>query len=57
MKNKKTLKIVFFLIAILLISLLSFVGIYQYDKGLMKNVMPEYVLGKELKGSRFITFR
>lgn len=56
MKNKKTLKIVFFLIAILLISLLSFVGIYQYDKGIMKNVMPEYVLGKELKGSRFITF-
>lgn len=56
MKNKKTLKIVFFLIAILLISLISFVGIYQYDKGTMKNVMPEYVLGKELKGSRFITF-
>ena len=57
MKKNKTLKIIFFIIAILLITLISFVGIYKYDKGSMKNIMPDYELGKEFKGSRLITLK
>ena len=57
MKNKKTLKVLVLLVAIVLVSLIAFVGIYQYDKGSMKNILPEYALGKEIKGSRLITFK
>ncbi len=57
MKNKKTLKVLVLLVAIVLVSLIAFVGIYQYDKGSMKNILPEYALGKEVKGSRLITFK
>lgn len=55
MKKKNTLKIAVLLVAILLVALVSFVGIYKYDKGNMINILPEYELGKELKGSRLIT--
>ena len=57
MKNKKILKVLVLLVAIVLVSLIAFVGIYQYDKGSMKNILPEYALGKEIKGSRLITFK
>ena len=57
MKERKNLKILVILVAIILVSLITFVGIYQYDKGSMKNILPDYALGKELKGSRLITFK
>ena len=57
MKERKNLKILVILVAIILVSLIAFVGIYQYDKGSMKNILPDYALGKELKGSRLITFK
>lgn len=56
MKSVNILKVLVFIIAVFLISLISFVGIYKYEKGEMVNILPEYVLGKEFKGSRLATF-
>lgn len=55
MKNKNLLKILVFVAAIILISLISFVGIYKYEKGEMVKVMPDYKMAKEFKGSRLIS--
>lgn len=57
MKEKNVLKIVVLLVAILLVSVISFIGIYKHDKGEMKNILPDYVLGKEINGSRLITLK
>ena len=54
MKKNNILKIAVLIIAVLLISLVSFVGIYKTDKGVMQNIMKEYTMGKDLKGSRLI---
>lgn len=56
MKNKNILKILVFIVVVILVALISFVGIYKYEKGEMVNIMPEYELSKELNGSRLITF-
>ena len=56
MKERNKLKIAVFLSIIALVFLISFVGIYKYDKGSMKNILPEYQMGKDVKGSRFITY-
>ena len=42
------------IVIILLLSLISFVGIYVKDKNTMKNVIPEYKLGTDLHGARNI---
>lgn len=44
-------------IVIILISLISFIGIYVQDKNAMKNVVPEYKLGMDTYGSRNIVIK
>lgn len=56
MKKNGALKMAIIVISILLISLISFVGIYKQEGGSFKNILPEYNLGKELSGTRLISF-
>lgn len=44
-------------VIILLLSLISFVGIYVKDKNTMKNLIPEYKLGTDLYGARNILIK
>lgn len=56
-QNNKTLKLlgkISVVVIILLLSLISFAGIYVKDKNAMKNVIPEYKLGIDLYGARNI---
>lgn len=57
MKKNNGLKLTILVICIILISLISFVGIYKLQGGNMKNIMPEYTTSKELNGTRLITFK
>ena len=52
MKQDKKLKIVLMILIIVLISVISFGGIYVENKGIMENVMPDYLLSRDLKGYR-----
>lgn len=54
MKINKTLKIVLITLGILLLSIISFIGIYTENKGRMVNVVKNYTLGMDLEGSRRI---
>lgn len=56
MRKNSALKLIVLVIAIVLVSLISFVGIYKLQNGQMVNIMPNYNLGKEFKGTRLITF-
>lgn len=51
MKNNNLLKILTILI-IIAICLISFVGIFVKDKNQMSNLIPDYLLSRNLKGSR-----
>ena len=56
-QNNKTLKLlgkISVVVIILLLSLISFAGIYVKDKNAIKNVIPEYKLGTDLYGARNI---
>lgn len=56
-QNNKTLKLlgkISVVVIILLLSLISFAGIYVKDRNAMKNVIPEYKLGTDLYGARNI---
>lgn len=55
-ENKQGRKLVIGMIVliIILISLISFVGIYVENKGKMVNKLPDYLLGMDLKGNRVI---
>jgi len=53
-KVNKFLKIIIITLMIIAISIISFFGIYVEDKNKMKNLMPEYMLGRDFKGSRVI---
>lgn len=55
MKKGNFLKILVFVVAVILVSLVSFVGIYKYDKGSMVNILPNYELGKDFGGYRLVT--
>ena len=57
MKKNNGLKLTILVICIILISLISFVGIYKLQGGSIKNIMPEYATSKELNGTRLITFK
>ena len=52
MEQNKKLKILLMILIIFLISILSFGGIYVENKGVMKNIVPDYTLAKDLKGYR-----
>lgn len=57
MKKNSGLKMAIIIISIILISLISFVGIYKQQGGSVKNIMPEYKTSKELNGTRLIVFK
>ena len=57
MKKNNGLKLTILVICIILISLISFVGIYKLQGGSIKNIMPEYTTSKELNVTRLITFK
>lgn len=55
MKIDKGLKIALIILLIILISIISFVGIYVQEKKSMVNILKDYQLGMNLKGSRIVT--
>lgn len=55
-KNNEVLKIIITLLVIILISLISFVGIYIEKQGNYKNIVKDYSLGMNLKGNRKVIF-
>lgn len=58
MKEKnKTLKIVLAILVVVLISLISFGGVFVKDKNKMKNVLPEYQVGMDFKGKRVFSIK
>ena len=54
MKAKQKLKVVFIILLIILISLISFGGIFIQQTKFVENIIPEYQLGMDLTGSRVI---
>ena len=56
MKKNGALKLAILIVSIILIALISFVGIYKKDGSEIKNILPDYLLGKELNGTRIISF-
>lgn len=57
MKKNSGLKLAILIVAIIIVALISFVGIYKSENGMMKNIMQDYDVGKELNGTRLITFK
>ena len=57
MKKNKGLKLTLIILFIILLSMISFVGVYVQNKGTMKNVLPEYLLSRDLKGYRRIELK
>lgn len=55
MKTQKKLNLVLVMLIILLVSVVSFGGIYYKNKNSMSNILPSYILGNDLKGYRQIT--
>lgn len=54
MKKKNFIKTVIITLIIIGISIISFFGIYVENKNTMKNLMPDYILGKDLSGYRVV---
>lgn len=54
MKRNRILRTIFIILVIILISLISFAGIYVIDKNSSKNIVKDYTLGRDLLGSRRI---
>lgn len=57
MKKNSILKILVIIVAVILISLISFVGIYKQKHGVMENILPDYLLGKDISGYRMVTLK
>lgn len=57
MKLEEKLKLIFIIAIIVLFVMIGFIGIYAQDKGNIHNILPEYLLGMELKGYRKIELR
>lgn len=57
MKKFKGLKITVIVLLIILLSMVSFIGIYVQDKNQFKNILPEYILSRDLKGHRRIELK
>lgn len=54
MKINKVLKTSLIILVIILLSIISFIGIYVKDKNKMSNIVKGYTLGMDLEGSRRI---
>ena len=46
------LRITLITVIIILLSIISFVGIYIKDKNEMSDVIPDFILGSDIKGNR-----
>lgn len=57
MKKYKGMKITLIILIIILLSIISFIGIYVKDKNQINNIMPEYLLARDLKGHRRIELK
>ena len=57
MKKYKGMKITLIILTIILLSMISFIGIYVQDKSQIKNIMPEYLLARDLKGHRRVELK
>ena len=55
MKIEEKLKVTLVILVIILISLISFGGIYLQKMKFVENIIPDYQLGMDLEGSRLIT--
>ena len=55
MKAQKKLNVVLIVLVVVLISIISFAGIYHLDKNQMLNMLPNYMLGTNIKGYRKVT--
>lgn len=56
MKNRNLIKILIILI-IITICIVGFVGIYQEEKGTIRNIIADYNLGMNLEGYRLVSFQ
>ena len=54
---EKKLKIAVIILVIILISIISFVGIYSKSSGRYVNILPEYTIGSNLTGKRILTIK
>lgn len=54
MKTDKGLKIALIVLLIILVSIISFVGVFVQNKNAMANVVKDYMLGMDLKGGRTV---
>ena len=52
MKMQKKLNIILVILLVVLVSLISFGGIYYKNKNVMNNRIPSYILGADLTGYR-----
>ena len=55
MKAQKRLNLVLIVLIVLMLSLISFLGIYYQDKNTMVSRIPDYILGTDLTGYRSVT--
>lgn len=55
MKIEEKLKVTFIILVIILISLISFGGIYLQKMKFVENIIPDYQLGMDLAGGRLVT--
>ena len=55
MKAQKKLNVLLVVLMVILLSLISFVGIFYQNKNKMESIIPGYKLGTDLKGYREIT--
>lgn len=54
MNTEKKLKVILIILLIILISIISFGGIFIQKGKLVENILPEYLLGMDFKGGRFL---
>ena len=57
MKVNKKLKLALIILLIVLVSIISFLGVYIQNKNLMENKIPDYTLGKDLSGYRMVELK
>jgi len=57
MKAQKKLNLLIVILIVILLSTISFAGIYYKNKNEMKNAIPDYQLGEDLKGYRQIVLK
>ena len=55
MKAIRNLKVILVIMIVILISVISFGGIYYVNKGKMRNKLPDYILDSSIKGYRHVT--